>query len=133
MSKPIRDFMTPMPHTIGKEIKVGKTKAMMAEHNCHNLPVLNGGHLVGIVSDTDVRTLKKIADSDSFKVEDIMTEDPEVVSPQKDVFQVAMLMHQKRIGSVIVSASDESPWGIFTATDALKYLTQEKNPSLKRV
>ncbi len=130
MSKPIRDFMTPMPHTIGQDIEIGKAKDMMAEYGCHHLPVLNGGHLVGIVSDTDIRTLKKIADSDSLKVEDIMTEDPEIVPPHKDVFQVAMLMHQKKIGSVIVSASDDSPWGIFTATDALRYLTEDKHLNL---
>ena len=127
MSKPIRDFMTPMPHTIGLDIEVNKAMAMMTEHKCHHLPVLKGGHLVGIVSDTDIRTLKKIPHSDKLKVEDIMTEDPEVVPPHKDVFQVAMLMQQKKIGSVIVSANDDSPWGIFTATDALRYLTQDKN------
>ncbi len=132
MSKPVSDFMTLMPHTIGLDIEVGKAKAMMLKHNCHHLPVFNGGHLVGIVSDTDLRTLHKISESDSLKVEDIMTEDPVVVPPTKDVFQVAMLMQQKKIGSVIVSAGEETPWGIFTATDALRYFIQNKTPNLNQ-
>jgi CBS domain-containing protein len=125
MSKPIRDLMTRTPHTVGHDISVNKAVAMMREHSCHHLPVLDAGKLVGIVSDRDVRMIEKVSSGDSLKVEDIMTDEPVVVTPDQDVFQVAMLMHQKNIGSVIVSAQDGEPWGIFTATDALQYFTQK--------
>jgi acetoin utilization protein AcuB len=125
MSTPVREYMTPMPHTIGQNIEVSKAFDMMSEHSCHHLPVLNGGHLVGILSDSDLRALRKSKLTENIKVEDVMTDDPVVVPPTEDVFQVAMLMQQKKIGSVIVSADDKSPWGIFTATDALGYLTKK--------
>jgi acetoin utilization protein AcuB len=125
MSTPVKEFMTHMPHTIGHDISVEKAIDMMKQYSCHHLPVLDGGKLVGIVSDRDIQTLSKLAKFDNVKAEDIMTDEPVVVPPELDVFQVAMLMHEKKIGSVIVSAQDNEPWGIFTSTDALAYFTKK--------
>ena len=124
MSTPIVEFMTEMPHTIGHDISISKAHQMMTDLSCHHLPVLDGGHLVGVLSDSDLRLISKLSD-ENIKVEDIMTDEPVVVKPDQDIFQVAMLMHEKNIGSVIVSAKEGSPWGIFTATDALSYFTKK--------
>lgn len=123
MSKPVINFATSVPHTIGQNLPISKAKEMMSQFSCHHLPVLDGGHLVGILSDRDIRMAEKLGDS-TTPIADVMTPEPVIVPPTEDVFQVAMLMHQKKIGSVIVSATDETPWGIFTATDALSYLTE---------
>lgn len=122
MSTPITEFMTPMPHTVGHDITLEKAKKMMQEHHCHHLPVLDGGILVGILSSTDLDTVAKLKDWQDIKVEEVMTEEPMVIAPSEDVFQATMLMQQKKIGSLIISATNDSPWGIFTATDALTYL-----------
>ena len=123
MSNPVSEYMTRMPHTIGEGLPTVKAKEMMSQYSCHHLPVLSGGHLVGILSDRDIRVAEKANQQGDITVSQIMTDEPVVVEPTEDVFQVAMLMHQKKIGSVIVSATEESPWGIFTATDALRFLT----------
>ena len=125
MSTPVREYMTLMPHTVGHDINVGKAKEMMKQYSCHHLPVLDGGTLVGIISDRDIRTVEKLKNSDEIAVEDIMSDEPVTIPATEDVYQVAMLMHQKKIGSVIISASESSPWGIFTATDALAYLSEK--------
>ena len=125
MSTPIREFMTKTPHSIGHDISLEKALEKMEQYSCHHLPVLNGGHLVGILSDRDIQIMRKFDDFASIKVEEVMTEDPVVVDPDKDIFQVAMLMHQKKIGSVIVAAKPGEPWGIFTATDALAYFSKK--------
>lgn len=131
MSTPIREMMTEMPHTIGSKLNLNKAKDLMKKYSCHHLPVLDGGKLVGILSDQDLRVTDK--ELKELKIEDLMTEDPITVEPSKDVFQVAMLMHEKKIGSVIISASPYSPWGIFTSTDAVKYLSsaQKNNKETK--
>ena len=126
MSNPIKEFMTPMPHTIGHDMTTDKAFEMMKEYSCHHLPVLDGGKLVGILSDKDLKTVAKIANAEEVKVEDLMTDEPVVVEPGMDVYQAAMLMHEKKIGSVIVSATPGEPWGIFTATDALNYLAEKR-------
>jgi acetoin utilization protein AcuB len=125
MSSPVTEFMTQVPHSVGHDMNLETAKDMMLKYSCHHLPVLDGGHLVGVLSDTDIRVAEKYKSNHDLRVEDIMTDEPVVVEPTTDVFQVAMLMHQKKIGSVIVSATPDSPWGIFTATDALHYFTQK--------
>lgn len=125
MSVPVQKFMTQTPHTIGHDMSVDKAQGMMAKYSCHHLPVLDGGKLVGIISDRDLRMAAKLVNHEEVLVETIMTEEPIVVKPTEDIFQVAMLMHQNKIGSVIVSASEDAPWGIFTATDALAYFSEK--------
>lgn len=125
MSKPIKDFMTVMPHTIGHDMTATMAREMMQKHSCHHLPVLDGGHLVGVISDRDLQVISKLSDGNTARIEDIMTEEPIVIDGDMDVFQAAMLMHEKKIGSVIISANENHPWGIFTATDALNYLANK--------
>lgn len=125
MSKPIKEYMTRMPHSVGHDIPLERAIALMEQYSCHHLPVLDAGHLVGILSDRDIQVARRFDDFLEMNVEEIMTPDPVVVDPDQDIFQVAMLMHQKKIGSVIVSAKDNEPWGIFTATDALAYFTEK--------
>jgi len=127
LSDSIQNYMTAVPHTVGHDMPLEKAKEMMRQQLCHHLPVLNGGKLVGVVSDTDLRAAEKFSKKTDWLVENIMTDEPVVVSSTEDVFQVAMLMHQKKIGSVIVSGTPDSPWGIFTATDALRFFTQKRS------
>lgn len=128
MPKQIKDYMTEAPYTIGHDIDVKKAKEMMDKYSCRHLPVLDGGRLVGILSSRDIYLADKLSKESTtdVKVEDIMTEEPKVVQPHDDLLKVAMTMHKEKIGSVIVSATEKSPWGIFTSTDALSALS-EKN------
>lgn len=125
MSMPVTEFMTSVPHSIGHDMNLEKAKELMFKFSCHHLPVLDGGQLVGVLSDRDIRLAEKMSNGSEVIVEDVMTDEPVVVQPTEDVFQVAMLMHEKKIGSVIVSASEDKPWGIFTATDALNYFSKK--------
>lgn len=125
MSQPVREFMTPMPKTIGVDINIKKARNLMLENSCHHLPVLQGGKLVGILSDRDLNTVEKLSQTDGLTAGDVMTAEPITVLPTDDVFQVAMKMHQEKIGSVIVRGFEKEPWGIFTATDALGYFSQK--------
>lgn len=125
MSTPVTNFMTSVPHTVGHDMNLKKAKELMLKYSCHHLPVLDGGKLVGVLSDRDIRLAEKMSKGEEVVVEDIMTDEPVVVPPTEDVYQVAMLMHEKKIGSVIVSGSEQQPWGIFTATDALSYFSKK--------
>lgn len=123
MEKQVKDFMTSMPRSIRMDMNLKNAQDMMKEQACHHLPVLDSGVLLGIVSQTDLDRVKKLSGSESFLVEEIMTENPVTVEPDMDVLAVARLMRDKNIGSVIVAATQNQPWGIFTSTDALKFLS----------
>lgn len=125
MSIPVREFMTPMPHTIGHDIEVKKAKAMMAEYNCNHLPVLDGGELVGVISSTDLKLTEKLASGDSTPVEEIMTDEPVMVEPDTSIKSAVEIMLKNNIHSVIVRAKGESPWGIFTSNNALEYFASK--------
>jgi acetoin utilization protein AcuB len=77
----ISKHMTEMPHTIGHDISVAKAKSMMSENNCHHLPVLDGGHLVGVVSSRDLSLVETIRGGGETPIEELMTEEPVVVDP----------------------------------------------------
>ncbi|MCB0392251.1 MAG: CBS domain-containing protein [Bdellovibrionales bacterium] len=119
----IQKYMTELPHTIGHDISVSKAKNMMHEVGCHHLPVLDGGHLVGVISSRDLNLIESIRGGGETPVEEIMTEEPIVVDPDMDVKEAIKVMMEKRIGSLIIRAKEGRPWGIFTYTDALKVLS----------
>jgi len=91
---------------------------MMHEHNCHHLPVLEGGKLVGVISSTDLANLT----SDKVIIDEIMTDEPLIVDSDASVKEVVEAMLKNSYGSAIVSAKGESTWAIFTSIDAMKLL-----------
>ena len=124
MAKLIKDYMTPMPHTVGEDIPVQRAQEMMAEIRCHHLPVLKGGHLCGVISARDIQIAEGFQDLELVKVNALMSEEPFVVQPTETVKQVVDKMLSTGCGSAIISASKTNSWGIFTTNDALKLLSE---------
>lgn len=115
----IKNYMTEMPHTIGADIEVDKAIKMMEKFKCHHLPVLEGHHLVGVISERD---LTGLPEGSKMKIEDVMSPEPLVVDPDANIKDVASDMLKHKFGSAIVRAKGGHPWGIFTITDALRVL-----------
>ncbi len=122
MERVIKDYMTELPHTIGVGVSVQKAVNTMREYHCHHLPVLDGGHLVGVISSNDLRILKSSSDQDKTRVSEIMTDEPYIVDPDAPIRKVIKEMLSLGVGSAIVRAKEGQKWGIFTMTDALKLL-----------
>ena len=118
----VKDYMTVSPHTIGADRTVDLALDVMAEHKCHHLPVLKGGHLIGVLSDRDLELLKASKKTEELKIEDVMNFEPFVVDPDTPVAKLAGDLIEQNIGSAIVRATDSNKWGIFTVTDALKII-----------
>ena len=49
-----RDIMTPDPVTIGRDVQVVDAARVMVDRNIGSLPVVEDGHLVGLVSEDDL-------------------------------------------------------------------------------
>ncbi len=49
-----RDIMTADPITVGRDVPVVEAARVMTEHNIGSLPVVDGGELVGLVSEGDL-------------------------------------------------------------------------------
>lgn len=122
MSK-VGSFMTPHPYTIGRDQPVSVAAQRMREHHIRHLPVLDGGRLVGLISDRDVRLVEALA-SGSVKVEDAMSPEPRCVSPDAPLKDIVRDMAEHKLGSVLVVDDNERVLGIFTAIDALNILAE---------
>jgi len=121
VSVPVSEYMTQFPKTIGHDMLVTKAKSYMQELDCHHLPVLDGGKLVGVLSDRDIALVERTDGWIDTVVEDLMADEPICVSADTDISEAVQLMLDKKINSLIVNAEDSTPWGVFTSTDALRF------------
>jgi acetoin utilization protein AcuB len=50
----VERYMTTSPHTVGQDQKLSQAHKIMRAHEIRHLPVLQGGKLVGVLSDRDL-------------------------------------------------------------------------------
>lgn len=131
----VLDRMSLSPLTIGPEDSLQTALDLLHKHNIRELPVVEHGKLIGIVTDRDLR---QIAPSypvfrdqqeiryylQTLKVAAAMTVDPLVVSPETSLVEAAKLLHTYRIGSLPV-VEDEKLVGLISVTDLLRVFIEQ--------
>ena len=122
-----------MPHTIAQDMTAKMALSMMREFHIRHLPVENGGKLVGLVSDRDIKFASSFAHDKELTVDEIMTPDPYTVLPQTSVDDVVMNMAEHRYGCAIVKQENGKVVGIFTATDGLRVLGEVLKGNFKPI
>ncbi len=116
----VEHFMTRHPHSVRAGESVTAADELMRKLNCHHLPVLEGGVLVGVISDRDIRLVGK-ADLQRVRVEDVCVEEAVQVDLETSVSTAAAMMADKHISSLLVT-EDGRLAGIFTSSDACRAL-----------
>jgi len=119
----IDHFMTPYPHSIGRDQPLSAAHQLMRSLRVRHLPVLDGGRLVGILSQRDLFFVETLRDVDPAKVrvDEAMSTDVYVVAPEKPLGEVASVMVEHKYGCAVVARGQQIQ-GIFTTTDALRVL-----------
>ncbi|MEO6420452.1 MAG: CBS domain-containing protein [Polyangiaceae bacterium] len=126
-------YMTPSPHSIGREQTLAAAHDVMRKNHIRHLPVLDGGVLVGLVSERDLHFIETLRDVQLavVKVEEAMAPDPYFVNVDTPVKEVAAMMIEHKYGSAIVVDRGRVV-GIFTTIDALRALVDlEKKATLR--
>ncbi len=118
----VQKVMTPMPHTVGRDIPLNTALGLMREHRIRHLPVQDAGELVGMLTDRDLRLASSFAEGEQLTVDDVMTPDPYAVAPETPLDHVVREMAEKKLGSAVVQQGNGKVVGIFTAVDALNVL-----------
>ncbi len=129
----IQKYMTAMPHTINKDMSIKTAMSMMRENQFRHLPVQEGGKLLGVLSDRDIKLAASFAGAQELRVEDAMSPDPFTVSPEAELDKVVLEMAEHRYGCAIVQQANGKVVGIFTATDGMRVLAEVLNQHYRHV
>lgn len=99
--------------------------ALMREHRIRHLPVLDGGVLVGILSERDLHLVESVAGTDpkTTLVEEAMTPEPFAVEVDATLHGVVEQMVAHKYGCAVVTERGHVA-GIFTTIDALRALLE---------
>ena len=110
--------------------------AMMAERNIGALPVMQGGRLVGMLSERDYtrKVMLMGRSSRDTLVSEIMTQKPVTVGPENTVNDCMEMMTEERVRHLpvvdngeligILSIGDLVKWIMFAQTATIEHLTR---------
>jgi acetoin utilization protein AcuB len=113
----VRDRMTKNPITIEPDDFLAQALRRMRTGGFRRLPVVDGGKLVGIITERDLRAHQGYLER--TKVNGVMAERPSTIDSSATLEEAARIMIQRQIGGLPV-IEDGALVGIVTATDALK-------------
>lgn len=127
MPSRVQDLMTPHPATIAPNASVREAAQLMLQHDVGPLPVVEGGKLVGIVTDRDlvVRVLADGRDPDSTQVKEACSRDPLTVSPEDSLERTLQLLAENQVRRVPV-VDDERLVGIVAQADIARELESSR-------
>lgn len=128
----VADWMTEGVLAVETFDSIAIARHVMAKHRVNQLPVLDNDHLVGIVTDRDIRDayptsmmINRTEAIDEFAekitVEEVMTHDIFVVQPETPLAKAVGLLRKHRIGSLPVVKSRQLV-GIITRSDVLDFV-----------
>jgi acetoin utilization protein AcuB len=119
----VQRFMTVAPVVIGSDRPLAEAHREMRRRNIRHLPVVEGGALVGLLSQRDLYLLETLrgVDPATETVREAMTPEPYAVPPGAPLDEVAATMAARKYGSAVV-VDRGAVIGVFTTTDALRAL-----------
>lgn len=119
----IQKFMTTTPHSVGKDQTLEHAHRLLRAEKIRHLPVLEGGVLIGMVTERDLALIEgfEAIDPKKVTVEDAMSTEVYSVSPDAPLNEVVLEMAEKKYGSAVV-VQNHKVVGIFTTVDACRAL-----------
>jgi acetoin utilization protein AcuB len=121
----VREYMTPAPFTVAPNRMLSEAVHVMRDKHVRHLPVLDGGRVVGVLSQRDVLIIESLpgVNPDEVQLEEAMVQDVFMVRPDTPVGEAIESMIDRKLGSAIVT-EDDRVLGVFTTIDALRALHQ---------
>ncbi len=126
----VRDSMVREVLTVSPETTAAEALTLCREKRIRHLPVLEGGRMVGLISDRDLRAstpalgdANRAAALDKIRVGDEMAREISTADPDDPIEQAAMAMHERKIGCLPV-VEGEDLVGILTTSDVMAALVR---------
>lgn len=133
------DLMTIDPDVVQPSNTLREVVALMNKRGSRQLLVVDDDHLVGIITDRDVRLavnsplvtgdpVERISLLEQFTAEDCMTRNPKTVTPTTPIHKVAQILSAYKYGALPV-VDDGRVAGIITITDLLDQMALIPEPT----
>ena len=128
----VKDLMSAQPTTVSPQASLHGALKLMNQAGYRHIPVVANDRLVGIITDRDIRLavnspiLEEDADLsrekvlDDISVGDCMTSDPQCVTPETPLREVAELLMLNKFGAMPVVNGDKLV-GMISTVDFLKH------------
>lgn len=126
MSMQASDVMSSPVYVVSPHEPVSRARSLMLKHRISRVPVMDEGHLVGILTKKDIAYRLRQSEPvwrrrpiDRIPVEILMVRNPITIGPNTPMQEIARLMLKEDISGLPV-ADGETVLGIVTKSDVLK-------------
>ena len=121
----LKTVMTPFPWWVGIDEPLLTAREMMRQHKVRHLPVKEGGKLVSVVTDRDLKFALDpelgLPPRESLRVRDVCVFTTYIVDIETRLEVVLDTLAERRIGSALVTKDDKLV-GIVTSPDICRAL-----------
>ena len=132
MGKSVQDVMTTNPTSVVSDNPVVEAARIMKEKDVGIVPVVEGGRLVGTVTDRDiaVRVVAEGKDPHSVRVREIASTDVVTVDPQQDLDEALRLMASHQVRRLPVVEEGGKLVGIVAQADVAREANDKQTGEL---
>ena len=122
MGKKIHEAMTSKPCSIDVDKSVAYAAKMMRDEDVGLAPIVEGGRLVGTLTDRDIaiRVVAEGKDPESTTVRDVATPNVVTVNPEQDLDEALQLMASHQVRRLPVVEEDGRLVGVIAQADVAK-------------
>jgi CBS domain-containing protein len=117
----VKDVMTATARTCGSRTNLAEAAALMLDGDCGFLPVVDGGHLVGVVTDRDLfialATRNKLASE--ITVGEVVQAPVWSCAPDDDVHVALAQMKEHHVRRLVVAGFGDTVLGVISMNDIL--------------
>jgi acetoin utilization protein AcuB len=104
--------------TIGRNATVSDAITLMKKHSIRHLPVVEGGALVGWITEGDIRQAYLASLIEQVSLGDIMINDPLTISSEANLEEAAEILYRHSIGGLPVVDNNKLV-GVITVADIM--------------
>ncbi|HEX3034456.1 MAG TPA: CBS domain-containing protein [Thermodesulfobacteriota bacterium] len=125
----VKEWMTPNPVTVHPDTGVKTAFRLIKKGGFKQLPVVEDGKLIGIITDRDIRRPEIIDElesweqlyrlDDAFKVRGIMTKNVLTVHENESLESACLMLRKKKFNALPVLSDEGELVGILTVHDVL--------------
>ncbi len=130
LNEQVRRIMTKDPITVGPDDVVRDVSNMMVSKKIQQIPVVEDGKLLGIVTSYDLwRDLKTSPNSEDKSIREVMNTNVLKIAPKDKVGTAAELFIDRRFKTLPVVNLRNELKGVVTAFDVIKHVFKKEYPN----